>query len=455
MKKRALLAVFAALSVGICAFAAAGCNPMTAGQGDGDGTEQSGEITGEGTPETPDNPLGFDATVTAETWDAALHFEGVTNVSMRGTVVGAVSQGVINAISRLDGDKVYIRQSAGDMLDENYYRYYEKLSDGTGNPSAPSQWRADVYTRAEGTEQGWILERDRTIGSWYDSTIAPLLYVFYEAYDAAVYDASRGCYTLSGYAVEEEGIVFERAEFTFADDKLTSFSFQLGAIEGVMTFYDYGATSVTLPTEIVPDRTVTKEEWIKAISLEGVDNVTSVFTQSQNGQDAVTITAKIDGKRLYSSTKADGYEDIFYFEVSEWISTGEVERGYEGVSLKGTMYTPLENGGWRAQSPYYIESYTMPNTVLLRVLPYDLFTYNAKTGLYEAENLPSDGQAFGIKRVQIGFEDGKLVSCEVELDNGIYVDAVYFDYGTTAVTLPKATETVTVPDMPPWETKRS
>ncbi len=48
MKKRALLAVFAALSVGICAFAAAGCNPMTAGQGDGDGTEQSGEITGEG-----------------------------------------------------------------------------------------------------------------------------------------------------------------------------------------------------------------------------------------------------------------------------------------------------------------------------------------------------------------------------------------------------------------------
>ena len=111
--------MFAALSVGICAFAAAGCNPMTAGQGDGDGTEQSGEITGEGTPETPDTPSGFDATVTAETWDAALHFEGVTNVSMRGTVVGAVSQGVINAISRLDGDKVYIRQSAGDMLDEN------------------------------------------------------------------------------------------------------------------------------------------------------------------------------------------------------------------------------------------------------------------------------------------------------------------------------------------------
>ena len=260
MKKRALLAVFAALSVGICAFAAAGCNPMTAGQGDGDGTEQSGEITGEGTPETPDNPSGFDATVTAETWDAALHFEGVTNVSMRGTVVGAVSQGVINAISFLDGDKVYIRQSAGDMLDENYYRYYEKLSDGTGNPSAPSQWRADVYTRAEGTEQGWSLERDRTIGSWYDSTIAPLLYVFYDAYDAAVYDASRGCYTLSGYAVEEEGIVFERAEFTFAGGRLTSFSFQLGAIECEMTFYDYGATVVTLPTEIVPDRTVTKED---------------------------------------------------------------------------------------------------------------------------------------------------------------------------------------------------
>ena len=97
----------------------------------------------------------------------------------------------------------------------------------------------------------------------------------------------------------------------------------------------------------------------------------------------------------------------------------------------------------------------MPNTVLLRALPYDLFTYNAKTGLYEAENLPSDGQAFGIKRVRIGFEDGKLVSCEMELDDGIYVDAIYSDYGTTVVTLPKATETVTVPDMPPWETKRS
>ena len=287
-------------------------------------------------------PSEPETTVTSETWDAALHFEGVTNVPMRGTVVGAVSQGVINAISFLDGDKVYIRQSAGDMLDENYYRYYEKLSDGTGNPSEPSQWRADVYARAEGTEQGWSLERDRTIGSWYDSTIAPLLYVFYDAYDAAVYDASRGCYTLSGYAVEEEGIVFERAEFTFADGKLTAFSFQLGAIECEMTFYDYGATVMTLPTEIVPDRTVTKEEWAKAISLEGVDNVTTVFTQSQNGQDALTITAKIDGKRLYSSTKADGYEDIFYFEVSEWISTGEVEWGYEGVSLKGTMYTPLK-----------------------------------------------------------------------------------------------------------------
>ena len=77
----------------------------------------------------------------------------------------------------------------------------------------------------------------------------------------------------------------------------------------------------------------------------------------------------------------------------------------------------------------------------MNTFPYDLFNYNAKTGLYEAENLPSDGQPFGLKRVQIGFEDGKLVSCEMELDDGIYVDAIYSDYATTVVTLPKATET--------------
>ena len=85
-----------------------------------------------------------------------------------------------------------------------------------------------------------------------------------------------------------------------------------------MAFYDYGATVVTLPSEIVPDRTVTKEEWAKATTFQDIDNMTVVLTQTQDGE-TTTYTGKVDGNKMYSCGLSDGVANEYYFEISDRI----------------------------------------------------------------------------------------------------------------------------------------
>lgn len=165
----------------------------------------------------------------------------------------------------------------------------------------------------------------------------------------------------------------------------------------------------------IPSKTVTAEQWSKALAFEGIDNYSMSSTVLGNTEFSSYYI--VDGAKIY--TKQGNLE--YYFEAVG-----------SGTNIKYYQYQHTDAGWTRTEID--ADDYNVIHSGVSQSLyQYDKFTYNAETEKYEATDYEAAGGAC-LKKVTFEFEDGRLIEISMTTEEMAMNQTI--SYETNKLTVP-------------------
>lgn len=234
---------------------------------------------------------------------------------------------------------------------------------------------------------------------------------------------------------------------------------------------DQKPTGAEKPFEELASDRVTEEEWTAAFAEENFENVTFAYTVKENTyyknspyfEGSAIHTIKIQGGKSHQVLK---YSKIKYhldkikadMPDNDWDRVleeeGEGDAAYWGTAgKKNPFISEVEyfsffakhgsydyrrgmNEGYDVWSFQITKSETSFISSMIKGFSFSAFTYNEEQKQYQ-------GKMERIERVSIKFNNGKVVGLSMgndpssgEFSTSNYGSIVFYDYGTTTVTLP-------------------
>ena len=247
---------------------------------------------------TPDLDNVKSEQVTEAQWKSAFDFSQVTNVTLKNiermTVAGVTTDEF--SITKFDGDKVYEEAQWYDseevggapvkVVEKAYYSIGETESFEYSYDDDTKTWSKEATT-------------------WYPqiSSYTSSLEAIANAYNSFTYDASKNGYVATEIPnfVSDE---FDTFTVKIVGGKLSVAQMDMSVNEGgiissasmIFQIYDYGATSVTLPTisggDETPSGKVTEAQWEAAFAMDAFKNVT--VTNRSSEMESYVPVFKID-----------------------------------------------------------------------------------------------------------------------------------------------------------------
>ncbi len=244
MKKRTLLAIFAALTLGACALGAAACD------GGADSSSASGGSTSSTASDTGSTDTGGDSSGTEEAWTGEVtEAEWTDKVLLSGansfpgetanyTLTGSATrngEAIYSLWYKVDGDKLSTGQTQGGA---EQLIYFEAAGAASGTGSA----QGTLYTQSD---DGWTVQKDASISGLPEAQMAML------TYDKFEYDGETKSYVNTSDLLEADSYESQQGEIVFEADGSVRIEYRyiLGGDLCIYTFVvsDLGTTEVTLP----------------------------------------------------------------------------------------------------------------------------------------------------------------------------------------------------------------
>lgn len=351
-------------------------------------------------------------TVTAEEWTEALKLNNFYNVKLE-----------------------YIKYT-GDILEDarDYRRYnidFDYSSETAGKVYCKSIDNKEDAVNSFYEYGDNIYEYTKTSVAWEKNPInldaAIGLMDLKEALNTVVevgYDKFDRDITTNGYVFEdtENNSVIK---VNFVANKLTYLSVTNNDVDFEVKFSDYGETKVVLPSFA----TVTEDEWLAALSIEKLYNVTVKWT-TINADPTLTTVKNIEldytDDKNGKEHKLDAGVEYFYKVETTIADSVETTNKYQ--------YTKnAETNAWE-YAPAPTDLFGQPTFDLVKQFfvtslqgKFASFTYNEETASYTGD---------GIGATEIKFVDGEMVSCNFTALKMLFE---FSKYGETKVTLPPAT----------------
>lgn len=352
-------------------------------------------------------------TITEAEWNNAVSFTGITNYSM--TTLSSANVNFINLV-KVDGNRVYYKQVQYPTISDAGASFYSEsiyVKNGT-------TYR--YYSKHEGN---WIdqtrYNSNSTIESMFLHSQPSETFMMFE-YSQFTYNSENGKYECASITIEGETI--SNISLEFEGGRLKSGSFNLGGV--IMSYsLSYEPCTVTVPT-IKITKTMTEEQWIKALIFEGINNF-SIVNTSPNDADYSGLHI-VDGDKLYyyqiggfgAGSDMEWSKD--YYEV---VGLGADVKYYEYSkhSHNSTNWTRRE-----VDADYYNE---MKPQNQFAFFQYESFTYNAETGKYECESMNMGD--FSITGIVLAFEDGYLVEVTMTVEGETHNMTISYEVNTLTI----------------------
>lgn len=192
-------------------------------------------------------------------------------------------------------------------------------------------------------------------------------------------------------------------------------------------------------TKYTPNKTMTEDEWNKAVTFENIDNYTLTTHSSDNSGYVVVCT--VDGNLICRNQQDKLVHENDYFTIDYYertIESGKVKYYNYNYNSDDAMFLPMVAYSYKEiSSNEYAEA--VANTKFA-MFEYDDFVYNEATGKYECEGYPE----YGISNIYLFFDDGRLseISYQKEYEEdesesgGYYTLDITISYASTRVELP-------------------
>ena len=390
---------------------------------------------------TPDPDSIKSDKVTQAQWEAAFDFSQVTNVSLKNiervTIGGVATEDY--GIVKFDGNKVYeetqwynSEEEGGKpvkVVEKAYYSIGETESFEYSYDDETKTWSKEATT-------------------WYPqiSSYTRSLEAIADAYNSFTYDASK-----NGYVATEipnfPNDDFDTFIVKIVGGKLSVAQMDMSVNEGgiissasmIFQIYDYGATSVTLPTvsggEAVNGK-VSESQWNNAFSQNAFQNVTIDMTSpALQGYDP-QFKIDLPNDRVYQSMYA-GKPD----------GSGNMKMEFIVANIDGDYHTFSRDEGkdWKYSSP----ASDLPVDIAANVtsmfgdFSYSVFTYNAAEKAYTADKVETSNMGETFESVTIKFDGTRLKSIEMvysaeqsPINLAMAMTVNFSAYGTTVIQIP-------------------
>lgn len=398
---------------------------------------------------TPDLDNVKSEQVTEAQWKSAFDFSQVTNVTLKNiermTVAGVTTDEF--SITKFDGDKVYEEAQWYDseevggapvkVVEKAYYSIGETESFEYSYDDDTKTWSKEATT-------------------WYPqiSSFTSSLEAIANAYNSFTYDASKNGYVATEIPnfVSDE---FDTFTVKIVGGKLSVAQMDMSVNEGgiissasmIFQIYDYGTTSVTLPTvsggEAVNGK-VSESQWNNAFSQNAFQNVTIDMTSpALQGYDP-QFKIDLPNDRVYQSMYA-GKPD----------GSGNMKMEFIVACVDGDYHTFSRDEGedWKYSSP----ASDLPVDIAANVtnmfgdFSYSAFTYNAAEKAYIAYKVVASNMGETFESVTIKFNGTRLKSIEMvysaeqsPINLAMAVTVNFSAYGTTVIEIPN----VEIPETP-------
>lgn len=177
--------------------------------------------------------------------------------------------------------------------------------------------------------------------------------------------------------------------------------------------YTCSICEYTKLTKYTPNKTMTEDEWNKAVKFEGIKNYTITTYSSSNSGYCDIYT--VDGTTIYHEQQDKIVHENDYFTIDYY------ERAIESNTIKyyhynynSSMYLPLVAYVRKEiNTNEYAEAVASATFAMFK---YNDFVYNESTGNYESNGYPE----YGISKIYLFFDDGRLseISYQKEYEEG-------------------------------------
>lgn len=389
--------------------------------------------------------------VSAAEWAAAFSGIDATNVTFKRTMIDTEDGVTYDAyeLVKLDGKKIY--------YESEDYDYWGEDSNGYAVTSAAQQPQKVLYKSYFYVDGSAVTEYNynETAGKWTSETeedgyypeISDYEYMgsfkkYAALYSEFTYDSAANAY-VAGDLDNTDGLIYDSISVKITNGKLSVIEVTGSEYDGAVRhteyyqLYDYGTTSVTLPTvsgggdkppAISSNNEVDAAGWTAALSASAFVNVTTTaITDDDNG--VATIIFKNDGANKRVSMEATGLSNIIAFVDGEY---------YNYMNLLDTgWFRSLANADDFAKMMHYESIYT-------EQFEYEDFTYDESTHSYKADEYTVDSPEGEetLTDITLKFLDGKLMYLEFNVVDEDGTDDIlimaFSDYGTTTIELPSS-----------------
>lgn len=206
--------------------------------------------------------------------------------------------------------------------------------------------------------------------------------------------------------------------------------------QGVIV-YTCGICEYAKLKKYTPEKTLTKEQWNKAINFENIDNYTITALSPDNSAFSDVYT--VDGNTIYHNQQDKIVHENDYFSIDYYertIESGKIK--YYHYNYNSGMYVPLVA---------YVHKEISANeyakavaSTKFAMFDYDSFVYNESTGKYESFGF----EEYGIGKTYLFFDGGRLseITYQKEYDdyngegNRYYTLEISISYVPSRVELP-------------------
>lgn len=220
--------------------------------------------------------------LTETEWNNAVSFTGIANYSM--TTYSSTNPNFSDLV-KVDGNKVYHKQVQHPMISD----------DGASFSSEDIYVKNDTtYSYYRKQEGDWIDKTENTpnIKSMFYQVQPSGTFMMFE-YSQFTYNSENGKYECKSITIE--GVTISDISLEFENGRLKSGSYNSGGV--IMSHsLSYAPCTVTVPT-IKTTKTITEEQWTKALTFDGVNNF-SMLNTSPDDADYFGLHI-IDGNKIY------------------------------------------------------------------------------------------------------------------------------------------------------------
>ncbi len=342
---------------------------------------------------------------------------------------------------------------------EDHYYYFFRTENGEWNRT---EWTEEEY---QGRFPGL------TAATTLPATFVGLGSQFTYNEEAKAYIADTVSFNYAG-----QEVVLKNTTLKFANGRLVALDTtqMMGEEEFSMsyTFYDYGTTTVTLPTEFTdatapnikpdPAASLTENTDFKSLKSDQVNEAEwlAAFTDGAFANSTIKHTNEHYARVAYRKAEMDRKDPKVYVIMTQKDVNYEMWfRVLDGTTVEG--YMPMNGTVYRETRDLKEAEANMAFTLILPSFAdyYDQFTYDADLGAYlyhgtglEANSPFEPGWTMTFSDVTIKFAGTRIayISCvrnDISDPDGLYEFFVY-DYGTTTVDLPTEYTDATAPQKP-------